>query len=146
MSHGGGIRSPVSNRKPVSPYSYVDGTDLVNLIFEVREEFLARIPYELDDTRRPNSLHLVSIDLFEEKNIEEQLAVVRDLIERNPDLIVARDSSDIFAHADTPGAYVVDLVCEVACQVLLRDPEIRAEDGRRLALAAKSAAELDESF
>lgn len=129
----------------MSPYSYVDGTDLVNLIFEVRDEFLARIPYELDDTRRPNSLQLVAIDLLEEKTVDEQLAIVRDLIEHNPGFIVARDSSDVFVHADAPSTYIADLVCEVACQVLLRDPEIRAENGRRLALAAESAAELDEN-
>lgn len=126
-------------------YSFIDGDALVELVLEIRDEFWARIPYELDDTRRPNSLRLVAIDVFEEKSTDEQLAVVRDLITHNPGFIVASDAQEVFAHADTPATYIADTVCEVACQVLRRDPEIGEEDARRLALAAESVAELDES-
>lgn len=130
---------------PVGAYAYIDGNALVDLVLEIRDEFLARIPYEMDDARRPNSLQLVAIDVLEEKATEDQLRILRDLIELNPDFIVARGSEEIFAHADTPATHIADLICEVACQVLRRNLELRNEDERRLALASESVTELDEA-
>jgi hypothetical protein len=125
-------------------YTYVEGASLTELILGVRDEFLARLPYELDETRRPNSVRLVTLDVFEGKTPDEQLDVLRDLLDSNPRLILARRDEDIFAYADTPAAYLTDLVCEVVWQVLARDEAIREEDGRRLVLSAESAAEMDE--
>jgi hypothetical protein len=125
-------------------YGFVDGDSLWSLILEVREEFLARDPYELDETRRPNSIRLVALDVQESKTTEEQLAVLRDLIDLNPSLIVARNGEDIFQHADSPGTYVDDLVCAVVCQVLDRDQSMRDENARRLALSADSVTEIEE--
>jgi hypothetical protein len=124
--------------------TYVEGVDLADLILEVRSEFFARLPYELDDTRRPNSVRLVAIDVFEERSIDEQLAVVRDLIDANPAFTVARpEDRDIFAYADTAADYLTDLVCEVVWQVLGRDPSIREEDVRRVQLSIESSEELN---
>jgi hypothetical protein len=125
-------------------YTYVDGASLGSLVWQVRDEFETRLPYELDETRRPNSLRLTAIDVFEGKSTYEQLQVLRDLMDVNPSLIVTRDSDDIFVHSDTPATYITDLVCEVVRQILVRDPAIRDEDQRRLHLSAESAAELDE--
>jgi hypothetical protein len=125
-------------------YTYVDGADLVDLILETRDEFIARLPYELDESRRPNSVRLTAIDVFESKSTSGQLRILRDLFESNPGLIVARSSNAIFAHSDTPASYITDLVCEVVCQVLARDPAIRDENQRRLELSVESAAELEE--
>jgi hypothetical protein len=87
-------------------------------------------------------VRLVAIDVFEGKTADQQLSVLRDLLEVNPGLTIAReDDRDIFEYSDTPVAYLTDLVCEVVCQVLDRDPTIRDEDDRRMALSAKSADE-----
>jgi hypothetical protein len=125
-------------------YGFVDGDSLWSIILRVREEFLARAPYELDETRRPNSIRLVALDIVESKTTDEQLAVVRDLIDLNPALIIARNGQDIFQHSDTPGAYIEDFVCAAVCQVLSRDKSIHDEDERRLALSAESASEVEE--
>jgi hypothetical protein len=123
-------------------YRYVDGADLQRLILEIRTEFLARLPYGSDDMQRPNSVRLVAIDIFEGKTADQQLSVLRDLLEVNPGLTIAReDDRDIFEYSDTPAAYLTDLVCEVVCQVLDRDPTIRDEDDRRMARSAESADE-----
>jgi hypothetical protein len=127
-------------------YGYVNGADLARFVLEVRDEFVGRLPFGSDDTRRPNSVRLVAIDVFESKTTDEQLSVLRDLIEADHELVLAReDDRDVFEYSDTPAAYVTDLVCEVVCQILARDPSIRAEDDRRLALAVDCAEELDES-
>jgi hypothetical protein len=97
----------------------------------------------LDDTRRPNSLRLVALDVFEGKSTSDQVAVMRDLIETDPSFSIARDR-DIFEYADTVGAFITDFVCEFVGQVLSRDPSIRAEDDRRSALSAESIEELEE--
>jgi hypothetical protein len=127
-------------------YAYVDGAHLTSLVLEVRDQFFARLPYELDDDRRPNSVRLVAVDVFDGKSTEEQFLVLRDLIDANHGLIVTRENPEIFAYSDTPAAYVADLVCEIVRQILGRDPVVQNEDQRRLALAAESAAELDEQW
>lgn len=130
----------------LSGYSYVEGADLARFVLEVRNEFVSRLPFGSDDTRRPNSVRLVAIDLLASKTTDEQLAILRDLIDANHGLVLTReDDRDVFAYSDTPGAYLADLVCEVVCQILGRDPSIRDEDDRRLALAIDCVEEqLDE--
>jgi hypothetical protein len=130
----------------LSGYSYVEGADLARFVLEVRDEFVSRLPFGSDDTRRPNSVRLVAIDLLVSKTTDEQLAILRDLIDANHGLVLTReDDRDVFEYSDTPGAYVADLVCEVVCQILDRDPSIRDEDDRRLALAIDCVEEqLDE--
>jgi hypothetical protein len=131
----------------VGAYTYVDGDALTELIFEVRSQFMRDLSEESGDRWRPDSLHLVAIDVLEGKTTDEQLAVLRDLIDLNPSLMVARDSRGIFAHSDTPAAYIADLVCEVVCQVLSRDRMLHAEDKRRRRrMAARHAPGLDESY
>ncbi len=126
-------------------YSYVDGDALIDLIVEVRSRFERDLRDDSDEGPRLESLHLVAIDVLEGKTTDEQLAVLRDLIDLNPGLRVARDSKGIFANSDTPAAYITDLVCEVVCQVLWRNPALRAEDKRRRRwIASGLAAETDE--
>jgi hypothetical protein len=124
--------------------AYVDGDSLWDLIWSIRDEFLARIPYELDEARRPNSLRLVALDVIEGKTTDEQLEILRDLIDVNPALVLMGSRDQIFEHADAPADYILDLVSAVAAQVLGRDAALRDEDERRLALSAESVAELDE--
>lgn len=116
-------------------YTYVEGSALVGLVLEIRDEFLSRSPYDLDAWRRPNSVHSVAIDIYDDKSIDERLAILRDLIEGNAELLLTRAPQDVFAHADAPHTYVTDLVCEVARQILLRDQSILDEDERRIELA-----------
>jgi hypothetical protein len=114
--------------------TYVEGADLVGLILEIRAEFLARRPCANDDARRPNSLRLVAVDVLEGKSTDEQLAVLRDLLDANGALVVRQeedDEHDIFEYADTPAAYLTDLVCAICRQILLRDPTLSEEDRRR---------------
>lgn len=124
--------------------AYVDGDSLVSLILEVRSEFEGRRPYE-PDMLRPNSVRCVALDVLESKSTDEQLQVLRDLLDLNLNLMVTRDSADIFMHADTPAAYLMDLVSEVIWQVLVRDPTIQAEDERRLDLAAACGSEFADA-
>jgi hypothetical protein len=142
--------------RAASTYTFIDGEDLVAFVLEVRDEFerrpayeeddARRVPSEEDDARRPNSLTFVAIDLFESKSVDEQLAVLRDLIGRNPSLTLARDSAGgMFTYSDNPLAYVVDLVCEVVCRILVRDPALSARNEHRIAVAAAYASEVDES-
>jgi hypothetical protein len=116
-------------------YVFVEGAALTGLILEIREEFVARVPYDLDDARRPNSVHAVAIDVYDAKTTDERLAILRDLIDGNANLLMTREPQDVFIHADVPGAYLTDLVCEVARQILLRDPSVRDENDRRVTLA-----------
>ncbi len=115
--------------------SYIDGAHLVGFALAVREQFLARPPWE---TGRPNSLRLIAIDLFEERSVTERLAVIGDLLERNPRLVLHREEREIFEHSDTPAAYLTDLVCEAVAQILEREQRICAEDRRRLAFEVES--------
>lgn len=127
-----------------SAYSYVDGAALADLILDVRKDFVARLPYELDETRRPNAVRLVAIEVFEERSVDERVAVVRDLMVSNSGLRIERDTErDMLEYADTAEDCITDLVCEVVCQVLGRDPSIREENERRLALSAESIEDLD---
>jgi|SRR3984957_13242386 len=126
-------------------YSYVAGDDLWRLILRVREDFVARCPYEEDETRRPNSIRLVAIETFEDNTTDEQLAVLRDLIEANPGLIVEHaQNRNVFEYSDTAASYITDLVCHIVCQVVARDSDIRLEDDRRRALVIEAANDLDE--
>jgi hypothetical protein len=128
-----------------SPFTYVDGADLVSLILDVRNEFVNRLPYELDTMRRPNTVWLVAVEVFDERSPADQAAVVRDLMHENRCLtFTRRTASDIFCHATTVADYVVDLVCEAVCEILLRDPLIREETERREALALESREESDD--
>jgi hypothetical protein len=115
--------------------TYVDGDNLVAFILGVRDRFSAGDGSDFSDDR-PNSVHLVAIELFESLPADTQLAIVQDLLQANPSLLVKREGRDVFAYSDTPAAYLTDLVCEVTWQVLERDPTVRTEHHRRLALAA----------
>jgi hypothetical protein len=123
---------------------YVDGDSLWKLILSVEKEFHARIHYELDDERRPDSLRLVAVECLERMGKRRQRAVLTDLIERNPSLRVERTEDHLFRHASTPDDYVADLISAVVEQVLRRNRVVRDEDDRRLALLAESAGELEE--
>jgi hypothetical protein len=119
-------------------YSYVDGAELACLALEVRGEFIARPPYGADDTRRPNSVRLVAVEVIEGKTTDQQLSVLADLLDANPGIVISRDDDrDIFQYSDTPATYLTDLICEVVCLILARDPSIRKEDSRRTALALR---------
>lgn len=137
---------PACKDAPMSTaYSYVAGDNLWRLILRVREDFVARGPYEDDETRHPNSIRLVAIETFEDKTTDEQLAVLRDVIEANPGLIVEHEQNrDVFEYSDTVASYITDLICHVVCQIVARDPDIRLEDNRRRALVLEAAKELDE--
>jgi|GEM_PF-6896034 len=125
-------------------YRYVDGDSLWSLILSVQKEFHARLPYELDEEGRPNSLRLIAVDCLERMGKRKQRAVLTDLIERNPSLRVEGTEKGIFRYASTPDDYIADLICAVVEQVLRRDWAVRDEDDRRLALSAESLAEQDE--
>jgi hypothetical protein len=121
-----------------SGYCYVEGDALGSFILQVRKEFVDCRLYLDHDTGQPGSIRLVAIDAFERKTIDERLLILHDLLAANRGLIVNREEyRDIFEHSDTPIAYLTDLVCEVAHQVLVRDPNIRSEDEERMALAAR---------
>ena len=113
--------------------SFIDGDALVDFILDVRTTFLAPDANLRDADDRPSSVHLIAIEAFEARSTDGQLAIVRDLLDANPGLIVERHGPDMFRHADTPAAYLTDLVCEVTYQVLARDPSIDEEHHRRLA-------------
>lgn len=115
--------------------TYVDGDSLVAFILDVRDRFSVEGDSDLPDDR-PNSVHLIAIEFFEGLPTDMQLAIIRDLLESNPSLLVKRGGRDPFAYSDTPAAYLADLVCEVTWQVLERDPTVSAEHHRRLALVA----------
>jgi hypothetical protein len=130
-----------------SPYTYVDGADLVSLLLDVRNEFVSRRPYELDVMRRPNTVWLVAVEVFDDRSSAEQAAVVRDLMHANRRLtFTRRTASDIFSHATTIADYIVDLVCEAVCEILLRDPMIRKESECREALSLESCQERDRQL
>jgi len=124
-------------------HRYVEGDSLWTLILRVEKEFHARIPYELDDERRPDSLRLVAVECLERMGKRRQRAVLTDLIERNPSLRVERTEDHLFRHASTPDDYVADLISAVVEQVLRRNRAVRDEDNRRLALLAESAGDLE---
>jgi hypothetical protein len=125
-------------------YTFVEGPSLSALTFEVRERFLKRPPYELDDGRTPNSLQLVAIDVFERQTAQQQAAVLRDLIAGNRELFLLRSVEEVFETANTPAAILTDLVCEVICQILRRDCSLRTQDDWRTLVAAESAGEADQ--
>ncbi|HEV3320759.1 MAG TPA: hypothetical protein VG147_01055 [Solirubrobacteraceae bacterium] len=125
-------------------HTYVEGASLPALIFDVREQFLDRLPYELDEGRTPNSLHVVAIDVFEHRTAEEQTAILHDLVAGNKRLVLVRPIDAIFETADSPAAVLTDLVCEVVCQVLRRDPSLSTQDDWRILVAAESAEEADQ--
>jgi hypothetical protein len=126
-------------------YNYLEGASLVDLLLEIREEFLTRAPH--DDGTGPNSLRLVATDIFEGKTTDEQLLVWRDLLDDNPMLVVGRNGDrDIFEHSDAPATYLTDLTSEIICQILYRDLSIREEDDRRSALAVDLAVDLADEL
>ncbi len=125
-----------------SPYTYVDGADLVSLVLDVRYEFVGRSPYELDAMRRPNTVWLVAVDVFDDRAPADQAAVVLDLMQKNPSLMLTRRTAgDVLAHATTIAHQFADLVCGAVCEILLRDPLIRDESERRESLSQASREE-----
>ncbi len=144
LPHGSVLPGCQASQPVLGGYRYVDGDSLWEFILSVRDDFLRRIPYELDDERRPNRLRLVALDQLEARSTSEHLAILRDLLDVNPALAVERAEGDVFAHSALASDYICDLVCAVAEQVLRRDEGIRGEDDRRMALSAESLAELEE--
>ncbi len=125
-------------------YTYVEGASLADLIFDVREQYLRSLPYDLDEGRIPNSLHRVAIEVYERRPPQAQAAILHDLIVGNNGLVFVRPAEAIFETADTPAAMLTDLVCEVACQILRRDPVLSSQDDWRIAVATEAAEEADE--
>lgn len=129
------------------PYTYVDGADLVSLVLDVRHEFVGRPPYELDAMRRPNTVWLVTVDVFDDRAVADQAAIVLDLMHRNPRLTLTRcTASDVLAHATTVADQLTDLVCGAVCEILLRDPLIREESKRRESLSQASREESERQL
>jgi len=112
-------------------YAAVSGAALVALIHDVRTTFLARPPVTAADPQLPNSLRLVALETFAQRAKPDKLKILADVIETDTDLPIEREASQVFSDAGTAGAYVEDLVCEIACQVLYADADIRSEDERR---------------
>jgi hypothetical protein len=127
-------------------YTYVEGASLTGLLLEVRKEFWSRLPYELDDFRRPNSIRHVAIDVFEEQSTNGRLGVLHDLLVANEGLVVTAAPQAIFASADAPADYLVDIVCAIVQDVLERDSVVATENRRREALAAESRAVLHDEW
>lgn len=125
-------------------YHYVDGDRLAALTLEVRHEFLSRPPCTAEEAGRPNSLRLTALEVVEDRPSGERLAILAEVIDCKPGFVLNRDRRAIFEYADTPAAYVMDLVCEIVCQILTRDPRIREEDARRKAVAVDAADEPGE--
>jgi hypothetical protein len=124
-------------------YTYVDGANLVELILEVRAEFLRRLPYELDDSRRPNSVAQVAVPIVEDLPPRERLLILGE-IDASAMMLCDFDPATVFEHASTPADCLTDLTCAVVAHVLRRDHAIRCEDDRRMQLAAESLAELED--
>jgi hypothetical protein len=127
-------------------YTYVEGASLTRLLLEVRKEFWGRLPYELDDFRRPNSIRQVAIDVFEEKSTDGRLGVLHDLLVANEGLVLTATPQAIFASANAPADYLVDIVCAIVQDVLERDADLAVENQRREALAAESRAALHDEW
>ncbi len=126
----------------VEDYTFVDGAHLTRLILDVRDDFHARP--ECDDAlgRRPNTVRAVALDRYTSRSVNGKLAILRDLIECNADLLLTQEAQDVFAHSDGPATYLADLVREVVAEVLLRDPGIYAEDTQRAAAAREPLDEI----
>jgi hypothetical protein len=135
-----------ADRRQLRAYTYVEGASLTGLILEVREEFWSRRPYEPDDFRQPNSIRHVTIDVFEDKSQDTGLSVLRDLLVADGGFVLTATPEAMFRSADTPGAYLVDVVCAAVQDVLERDPDIAAEDRQRKVLAAESLAGLQDKW
>jgi hypothetical protein len=112
-------------------YATVRGAALVALIHEIRSAFLACPAVAVVDPQLPNSLRLVALEAFAKKARSDKLKILGDVVETDTDLPIEREASKIFLDAGTAGAYIEDLVCEIACQVLYADTDIRAEDESR---------------
>jgi hypothetical protein len=117
-------------------YAAVKGAALVALIREIRRRFLASPAVAAADPQSPNSLRLVALETFAAKGKPEKLEILGEIVDTDTDLPIERDASEIFADAGTAGPYIEDLVCEIACQVLYADRDVRMEDRRRVQLAA----------
>jgi hypothetical protein len=117
--------------------SQVAGSGLVKMVNAARTAFLARDAYEEDPNgyRQVNALRLVIIETFERTSVNDQLAVLEDLLTLNHELVLMRGQDDICSSPESPQACITDLVCEVVWQALVCEPEIRVEDEIRHALA-----------
>jgi transcriptional antiterminator Rof (Rho-off) len=116
----------------------VEGVSLRRLIQDVHDEFVVRCAYDEFELefRQANCVRVVALDMFDRKSPDEQVAVVADLLCHNGEMRLLRgDKTTVFASAESPGEIIVDLVCEIVWQVLMRDHEVRVEDEIRLALA-----------
>jgi hypothetical protein len=120
-------------------YATVKGAALVALIRETRSTFQARPAVAAVDPQLPNSLRLVALETFATKTRSEKLDILGDVMGSDTDLPIERAASEIFSDAGTAGAYVEDLVGEIACQVLYAEADIRAEDERRHRVAADTS-------
>jgi hypothetical protein len=118
-------------------YTTVRGAALVGLVHEVRTVFLARPPVAEHDPQLPNSLRLVTLEVFTAKATHEKLGIVGDILDADTNLPIEREAADIFVDASTAGAYLDDLVCEIVCQALADDPEVPTEDERRRSAASE---------
>lgn len=115
----------------------VEGPSLLALIDTIRRTFLARDSYEEvpSGQRRVNSVRLATIETWDGLSRSEQIAVVEDLLFGDQEIEFLRSQQTIFHASDSPAAHIVDLVCEVVWQALVREPEIRIEDEIRAAFA-----------
>jgi len=121
-------------------YCYVAGESLGALLVEVRAAFLRPRSCESERRACENTLTMVAVELFDERPAAEQLAIIGDLLHRNPSLALPNEGPrDMFAHARVAGDYLVDLVCGAVSEVLRRDPVIANEDDRRNLLTLRSA-------
>lgn len=111
------------------------GENLWHLIEEVRYQFFSQSP-ETNRTRyrQASSARIVTIEVYAGLSFESRVAIVADLMRASEEMVLSRDARDVFAHSDTPQAYITDLVCEVVYQELMRDPEVIMEDESRAAM------------
>jgi len=85
----------------------------------------------------PNSLRVVTVEVFKSMSQAEQLAVVLDLYQDESDLDV-RESFKKFKGPATVADIITHLVYAVVYQFLGRDSSIRAEDKCRVQAATRS--------
>ena len=124
-----------------SHYCYVDGESLPALLFDVRREFLRRARWEPERAGCSNTLGVVAVEIFDDRPAAEQLAILGDLLHRNPRLAVSpAGKPGMFAHATVAADYLVDLVCGAVSEVLLRDPVILKENAHRELLSPQMRA------
>jgi hypothetical protein len=110
---------------------------LRRFVSDVRSEYWSRGPFDqfLGGARQPNTVRLVAGQVLEDLPAPHRVALVGELLCLE-ELELIRDLDRIFRFADSVGAVVFDLACEVCWQILVSDVEIRIEDEIRAALTA----------